>query len=227
MTPDLPPTRIKVDDLPSDVASAVGKPSIAACAPSRRLQGSEGQKVRLHQYARQIDRALQSLLHGLDVPLILAARQSRSPASTDRSTRTPTCSSRVCPGIRMPPPTPNSPPVPATCSTTSPRNSCVPSMSSTPCGSRRGARSSMSRRSLARRPSAPSIRCWWTSTDVPGEVDDHSGAVAFGTATAGGVHDVADEIARRAWSSGARVLAVRANEIPGQGPVAAVLRYTL
>lgn len=36
-------------------------------------QGSEGQKVRMRQYARQIDQALRPLLNGLDVPLILAA----------------------------------------------------------------------------------------------------------------------------------------------------------
>jgi hypothetical protein len=38
---------------------------------------------------------------------------------------------------------------------------------------------------------------------------------------------VTDEIARRAWLSGARVLAVRDRDIPGPSPVAAILRYTL
>jgi hypothetical protein len=39
---DREPARVNVDDLPSDVASAAGKSSIAARAPIRRLQGSEG-----------------------------------------------------------------------------------------------------------------------------------------------------------------------------------------
>ena len=62
---------------------------------------------------------------------------------------------------------------------------------------------------------------------VPGTVDDQTGAVTFAQDAAGDVHDVTDEIARRAWLSGARVLAVRAGDIPGQGPAAAILRYAL
>jgi hypothetical protein len=50
--------------------------------------------------------------------------------------------------------------------------------------------------------------------------------VTFASAAAGDVHDVTDEIARRAWLTGARVLAVRSSDIPGQGAVAAILRYT-
>jgi hypothetical protein len=38
---------------------------------------------------------------------------------------------------------------------------------------------------------------------------------------------VVDEIARRAWLAGARVLAVRRDEIPAQGSVAAILRYPI
>jgi hypothetical protein len=37
---------------------------------------------------------------------------------------------------------------------------------------------------------------------------------------------VTDEIARRAWLSGARILAVRRGDIPGRGALAAILRYT-
>jgi hypothetical protein len=39
------------------------------------------------------------------------------------------------------------------------------------------------------------------------------------------VHDVTDEVARRAWLTGARVLAVRRSDVPGQGALAAILRY--
>src|SRR5262249_44838175 len=73
VAPDVEPELVKVPDLPKDVASAVGKSSIRDRAPTRRLQGSEGQKVRMRQYARQVDQALRPLLGGLGVPLILAA----------------------------------------------------------------------------------------------------------------------------------------------------------
>jgi hypothetical protein len=38
-------------------------------------------------------------------------------------------------------------------------------------------------------------------------------------------HGVVDEIARRVWLAGGRVLAVRRDDIPGREPVAAILRY--
>src|SRR5262249_28538492 len=58
IAPELEPAEIQIPDLPKDVASAVGKSSIRDRAPSGRIQGSEGQKTRMRQYARQIDQAL-------------------------------------------------------------------------------------------------------------------------------------------------------------------------
>jgi Bacterial archaeo-eukaryotic release factor family 11 len=70
---DEPAFTVPVPGLPSDAASAAGKASITDRSPSRRLQGSEGQKVLLRQYARKIDLALRGVLTGLELPLILAA----------------------------------------------------------------------------------------------------------------------------------------------------------
>ena len=42
--------RGRVPDLPSDAASAAGRSSLADRAPTRRIQGDEGQKLRLRQY---------------------------------------------------------------------------------------------------------------------------------------------------------------------------------
>jgi len=70
---DMPAVAVKVDGLPRDAASAVGKSSILDRAPVGRIQGSEGQKVRLRQYARQVDHALRDLLGAREIPLILAA----------------------------------------------------------------------------------------------------------------------------------------------------------
>src|SRR5262245_58770939 len=75
IAPELKPEVIQVPDLPKDVASAVGKSSIRDRAPTGKIQGSEGQKTRMRQYARQIDQALRPLLNGLDVPLIVAAAE--------------------------------------------------------------------------------------------------------------------------------------------------------
>ena len=40
-------------------------------------------------------------------------------------------------------------------------------------------------------------------------------------------YGVVDEIARRVWLSGGRVLAVRRDDVPGRSSVAAILRYPL
>jgi release factor family 11 len=75
IAPDLEPTEVDVPGLPKDVASAVGKSSIRDRAPSGRIQGSEGQKTRMRQFARRVDEALRPLLNGVDLPLILAAAE--------------------------------------------------------------------------------------------------------------------------------------------------------
>ena len=59
---------------------------------------------------------------------------------------------------------------------------------------------------------------------VPGEVDE-DGAVRFDTAQDPGAVGVVDEITRRAWLSGVRLLAVRRNDVPGGSDLAAILRY--
>ena len=66
---------VKVEGLPSDVASAVGKASIQDRSQAGRIHGAEGQKVRMRQYARLVDQALRGLLAGSETPLILAAAQ--------------------------------------------------------------------------------------------------------------------------------------------------------
>lgn len=60
---------------------------------------------------------------------------------------------------------------------------------------------------------------------VPGQVEEHSGEVRFASADDISTYGVIDEIARRVHLMNGRVLAVRADDVPGGGPVAAVLRY--
>ena len=72
---DLPAATVKVDDMPVDAASSVGKASIQDRSPSGRIHGAEGQKVRMSQFARRVDNALRGLLAGRETPLILAAAQ--------------------------------------------------------------------------------------------------------------------------------------------------------
>ena len=62
---------------------------------------------------------------------------------------------------------------------------------------------------------------------VPGFVDEDTGGVTFVDENDATSYGVIDEIARRVWLQGGRVLAVRRADIPGGGSVAAILRYAL
>jgi hypothetical protein len=225
VTPDLDPARITVDDLPSDVASAAGKSSIADRAPIRRLQGSEGQKVRMRQYARAVDRALRPLLNGLEVPLILAATEPID--SIYRSVNTyPHLLAQSISGN------------PETTSDAELAASSRTILDDLYAAQLRDVQALYEWRSadgralsdvaeVARAATFGAVDTLLVDIDAtaPGTVDDQTGAVTFAAAAAGDVHDVTDEIARRAWLSGARVLAVRDRDIPGRGDLAAILRY--
>ena len=72
---DTPAQEIPLPNAPHDAASAVNLDSIAGRSQFGRLQGDEGRKVRLTQYARSVDHALRPLLNGKSLPLILAATE--------------------------------------------------------------------------------------------------------------------------------------------------------
>ena len=60
---------------------------------------------------------------------------------------------------------------------------------------------------------------------VPGSIDEMTGAVTIDEADDAINYGVVDEIVRRVLLSRGRVLAVRADEVPGDGAAAAILRY--
>ena len=60
---------------------------------------------------------------------------------------------------------------------------------------------------------------------VPGQVDEETGAITIDDTDDAVNYGVVDEIARRVWLNGGHVLAVRRSDIPGNGSVAAILRY--
>ena len=60
---------------------------------------------------------------------------------------------------------------------------------------------------------------------LPGRIDEETGAVTFEKTESAGSYGVVDEIVSRALATGAKVLAVRKEDIPGGGELAATLRY--
>ncbi|MGN6377804.1 MAG: baeRF11 domain-containing protein [Gaiellales bacterium] len=223
--PELDPQQIRVPDMPKDVASAVGKSSIKDRSMSGRLQGSEGQKTRMRQYARQIDQALRPLLNGLELPLILAATEPMD--SIYRSVNSyPNLVSTTVPGN------------PDAVSDAQLTESARRVLDDFYAAELQSIQETYERRAAQRRGSADIADVARAAThglvdtalvdidaSVPGHVDEETGAVTFDEADDAVNYGVVDEIARRVWLNGGKVLAVRREDIPGDGPVAAILRY--
>jgi release factor family 11 len=225
IAPDLEPARVDVPDLPRDVASAVGKSSIADRAPVGRVQGSEGQKTRMRQYARQIDQALRPVLNGTDLPLVLAAAEPIDSIYRSVSSYPHLLAASI----------PGSP-------------DAVPDAELAESARRllddlyadelRTIHETYAHRASQRRASADVADVARAATyglvdtvlvdiddSVPGHVDAETGAVTFDESDDAVNYGVVDEIARRVWLNGGRVLAVRRDDIPGKSVVAAILRY--
>jgi Bacterial archaeo-eukaryotic release factor family 11 len=226
VTRDGPPFTVDVPGLPSDAASAAGRASITDRAPIGRLQGSEGQKVRLRQFARKVDHALRGVLTGLELPLILAATEPldaifRSVSSYPHLVET---------AIRGNPEQTSDEELAAAARTVLDQ---LYEREAAAVRDRFGLRSSDGRASadvatVARAATYGAVDTLLVDIDekVPGQVDEETGAVAFAGDDASS-YGVVDEIARRVLLSGGRVLAVRKPDVPGGGPLAAILRYAL
>ena len=225
IAPELETVEIPVPDLPKDVASAAGKSSIRDRTPSRRIQGSEGQKTRMRQYARQIDQALRPLLSGLDLPLILAAAEPID--AIYRSVNSyPHLLSTSLQGN------------PDASSEAQLVESARGLLDELYAAELRTIHETYALRASQRRASADIADVARAATYglvdtvlvdidevVPGHVDEETGAITIDKTDDAVNYGVVDEIARRVWLNGGQVLAVRRDDIPGDGSVAAILRY--
>jgi hypothetical protein len=224
IAPDLEPAEVDVPGLPKDVASAVGKSSIRDRAPSGRIQGSEGQKTRMRQFARRVDEALRPLLNGVDLPLILAAAEP-----IDSIYRSVNSYPHLLPASVAG--------NPETLSAGELAESARRVLDDLYAEQLRATHETYALRASQRRASADIADVAHAATfglvdtalvdidgAVPGYVDE-SGAVTFDDADDAVNYGVVDEIARRVWLNGGNVLAVRRDDIPGKGSVAAILRY--
>jgi hypothetical protein len=221
------PFTVDVPDLPSDAASAAGKASIADRSPSTRMQGSEGQKVRLRQYARKVDQALRGVIGGLELPLILAATEPLESIFRSVSGNP----HLVEPGIRGNPDAMTDAELAEAARTVLDE---VYAAELAELRDRFELRSSDERAStdiatVGRAATYGAVDTVLVDIDVkvPGELDEESGAVTFAADDDAVSYGVVDEIARRVLLHGGRVLAVRADDVPGGGPLAAILRYAL
>jgi hypothetical protein len=224
-SPDLPPDRIEVPDLPTDVASAVGKSSIQDRTHYRRVGGSEGQKLRMRQYSRQINRALALVLSGHDLPLVLAGTDPI--VSIYRSVNSyPHLMEETIPG---------NPDLKSDVELVAEVRPILDRIYADELADLHevfGARQAQGRATcdtadIGRASTIGAVDTLFVDIEqsVPGDLDEESGRITNSQSSA--TYDVTDAIARRVLASSGRVLAVRGEEVPGNGPVAALLRFPL
>lgn len=225
IAPDLPPAEISVPDLPTDAASAVGLASIGGRSAYGRLQGSEGQKVRLRQYARRVEEALRPVLSGLELPLILASTEPLDAIFRAANTY-PHLAEH---GIR------GNPDETTDAELADASRRVLDEIYAQELADLRAtyeARVTQGRGSddmgaIARAATFGAVDTALVDIDetVPGFVDDETGALTLEDSDDAANYGVVDEIARRVLLTRGRVLAVRREDIPGGGPIAAILRF--
>jgi hypothetical protein len=225
VSPDAAPAEVRVPDMPSDAASAVGKASIGDRSPDRAVQGSEGQKLRLRQYARRVEQALRPILTGLDLPLILAATEPL--ASIFRSLSTyPHLAGPVIAG---------NPDDKTDAELAEESRRILDELYAGELSELRDryeqrvpqGRASDDLAAIARAATFGAVDTAFVDIDetVPGFVDEADGALTLDDSDDAANYGVVDEIARRVLLARGRVLAVRRADIPGNSPAAAILRY--
>jgi Bacterial archaeo-eukaryotic release factor family 11 len=225
VSPDAPPAEVRVPSMPSDAASAVGKASITDRSPDRRVQGSEGKKLRLTQYARRVEDALRPTLNGLDLPLILAGSEPLTSIFASVSTY-PHLARAVIPG---------NPDTKADAELADESRRVLDELYADELKELRSlyeqrvpqGRASDDLAAIARAATFGAVDTAFVDIDetVPGFVAETDGALTLDDSDDAVNYGVVDEIARRVLLARGRVLAVRREDIPGDGPAAAILRY--
>jgi hypothetical protein len=221
---NFPPVRLQIPDLPRNAEEATRRPSFHVRAPRRRLQNLEGEKVLLHKYARKVEQAVHGALAGLNTPLVLAAEEPM--ASMFRSLNTyPRLADEMIEGN------------PDQVTDAELEDAAIPILDHLYSRELRAVialydelkprRATTDVSYAAHAATAGAIEQLLVDLDavVPGLVSDLDGSVTYSASDDAETYSVVDEVARRALSTGAKVMGARREELPDRAPLAAILRY--
>lgn len=224
---ELPAVEVKINNMPKGVTDAAGGSGLSDGSAPVRLRGLEGQNIRFQKYARKVDAALRPFLSGRETPLILAATGRLAPVF-----RAVNSYPHLLPeGISDSPDRISDADLakaarPVLDAAYAREIDELKALYETRAGD---GRATTDISDAARAATFGAIHTLLVDIDsvIPGAVDEQTGAVTFSEDAGPGAYGVIDEIAGRALASGARVLGVRKADIPGEGDLAAILRFAV
>ncbi len=224
---DLPVSRVKVPGLPADANSALGVSSLGVRTESRRSDSAAGQRASLVQFCRMVDGALRGFLAGEAVPLFLAADERLGAIYRSVNSHR----GLVPFGIDSSPDDLSDGDLAAAARPLLDRLYAkdiadTRALFADRAGSGR-ATADIAQAARAATMGAIDTLLVDIEGQVPGSVDEDSGAVSFADTATAANYGVVDEIARRTLLSGGRVLAVRSSDLPADAPLAALLRWAV
>jgi len=221
---NFPPVRLQIPDLPGNAEQATRRPSFHVRAPRGRLQNLEGEKVLLHKYVRKVEQAIHNVFAGLNTPLVVAAEEPL--ASMYRSLNSyPGLADEMIEGN------------PDQKTDAELEDAAIPILDRLYSREVKAAialydqlkprRATTDVSYAAHAATAGAIEQLLVDLDavVPGLVSDVDGSVIYSASDDAETYSVVDEVARRALSTGARVLGARREELPDRAPLTAILRY--
>jgi hypothetical protein len=221
---NFPPVRLQIPDLPRNAEEATRRPSFHVRAPRRRLQNLEGEKVLLQKYVRKVEQAVHGALAGLNTPLVLASEEPM--ATMFRSLNTyPRLADEMIEGN------------PDQVTDRELEDAAIPILDRLYSRELKAVialydelkprRATTDVSYAAHAATAGAIEQLLVDLDavVPGLVSDLDGSVTYSASDDAETYSVVDEVARRALTTGAKVMGARSDELPDRAPLAAILRY--
>lgn len=225
-----PANRLDIEDLPEDVADAVGLESVRGRNPETndrggRVQGDEGHKVRMREYSQAIVKAIRPKVVTTSRPMILAGAEPlvsiyRSVSSHPRLTED------VIAG------NPEERSDEQLAAAARPILDALYAAELDDIKERFGSNAAHGRAvtdltDIARAAIGNAIDTLLFDIDhsISGSIDETTGAITFDDEDDAINYGVIDEIVRRALLSGAKVFAVRQDDVPGGNGVAAMVRF--
>lgn len=225
--PDGDPVAVEVPNMPTDALSAVGLESLTDNDPTSRTQGEAGRKLRLRQYSQKVDRALRGSIGASSMPLILAAAQPlnsifratsnypRMAESTIEGNPDERSDAQLAGDARK-----------VLDEVYAERIDEIKDKYEARAGHDR-ATTDLQRIARAATFGAVDLLLLDIDDVIDGTVDPETGDLQIDESDEVGNYGVVDEIAKRVFESGGKVLAVRKEQVPGGASAAAILRFAI